>query len=79
MRTPGDYQTDSPSEIQRIHHEEKSNHQQQAHLLSHAKYRLPGSNIPVEPAFIQVGVRKHDIALAIDDIALPFLLAHGAK
>ena len=52
---------------------------QQADLLSPAEYRLTGSDIPVEPALVQVGVRKHDIPLAIEYVALPFLLAHGGK
>ena len=61
------------SKIQRIHDEEKSNHQQQAHFLPLAENRLARRNIPVEPPFIQIRVRKHDIALAIDYVALPIL------
>lgn len=76
---PGYDRTDSAREIQRIHNEEKSNHQQQAHFLSAAENRFARRNVPVEPAFVQVGVRKHDIALAVNDIALPILQAHGAK
>jgi len=46
--------------------------------LSLAEYRLAGRDIPIEPAFIQVRVWKHDIALAVEHVALPFLEAHGA-
>ena len=48
---------------------------QQADLLSQAENSLAGSNIPIEPAFIQVGVRKHNVALAIEYVALPILQA----
>jgi hypothetical protein len=43
------------------------------------KTALPDADIPVKPAFIQVGVRKHDVALAVGHVALPILQAHGAK
>lgn len=52
---------------------------QQADLLAAAENCLAGSDVPIESAFIQVSVRKHDIALAVDYVALPFLEAHGAK
>jgi hypothetical protein len=51
----------------------------QTDLLSPTKNRLAGSNIPIESSFIQVRVRKHDVALAVEHVALPLLEAHGAK
>ena len=51
----------------------------QTYLLSAAENRLARRNVPVEPAFVQIGVRKHDVALAVEYVALPFLEAHGAK
>lgn len=52
---------------------------QQTNLLPLAEDRFAGSDIPIEPAFIQIRVRKHDVALAIEYVALPILEAHGAK
>jgi hypothetical protein len=52
---------------------------QQTDLLPLAEDRFAGNDIPIEPAFIQIRVRKHDVALAIDDVALPILQAHGGK
>jgi hypothetical protein len=37
---------------------------------------LARSDIPVEPALIQVRIRKHNIALPIANILLPFLPIH---
>jgi hypothetical protein len=43
------------------------------------KTAFPRSDIPVEPALIQVRIRKHNIALPIANILLPFLPIHGTN
>ena len=52
---------------------------QQTDLLPLAEDRFAGNDIPIEPALIQVRVRKHNISLAVEYVALPFLEAHGGK
>lgn len=76
---PSDEQTDSSCEIHCIDDDKKTHNQQQTYFLSSSENSLTGSNIPVEPTFIEYRVREHNIALAVQYIALPSLEAHGAK
>ena len=69
--------TDSPCKIHRIHHDEKDDNQQQTDFLSPAENRFARRNIPVEPAFIQIRVRKHNVALAVEYVPLPLVQTHG--
>jgi len=65
--------------IRGVNDDEKADDTQKTDLLSKRVNSLAGSNIAVEPAFIEVGVRKHDVALAVDYVALPFLESHGPE
>ncbi len=66
----------NPKDVVIVH---KKHDDHETNFLSPAENRLAGRDIPVKPAFIQVGVRKHDVALAVGHVALPILQAHGAK
>lgn len=65
--------------IRDVNDNEKSDNTQQTDPLSKGIYGFAGSDIPVEPALIQVRIRKHDVPLAVDYVALPLLQAHGRK
>jgi hypothetical protein len=65
--------------IHGVNSHKKHDDSEQTDLLSPAENGLTGSNVPIESALIQVCIRKHDIPLAVDDVAFPILEAHGAK
>jgi hypothetical protein len=67
------------AKTERHHDGHKQHDGEETNFLSHAENRPAGSDIPEEPAFVQVGVRKHNVSLAVDYVALPILHAHGAE
>jgi len=65
--------------IRDVNNYKKTDDSEQTDLLSERINGFAGSDVAVEPALIQVRVRKHDIPLAVDYVALPLLLVHGRK
>jgi hypothetical protein len=65
--------------IHGVHNYKKTDDSEQTDLLSERVNGLAGSDVAVEPALIQVRIRKHDVPLPVDYVALPLLLVHGRK
>ena len=71
--------SDRVSYAEAAHTQQDAGDQQKPNPLCQIELSFVGEYIPIEPPLVQVRVRKHDIPLAIDYVALPFLEAHGGK